>query len=142
MIAEDLELHGVGAPVAVPEWLRTLIQAVRSEAIKPKDARVKSLWDLLRRRELLRQSPWVKALLQRIWYQGLQARPRPETTYRLRVWLRRWDILPPPAVRLEARQSAGLHPLRPVRPVGTTRPVVVRPVGNRVRLTSAAAVRR
>ena len=54
MLSQDMELQGIGAPV--PDWLKGLIRAVRHEAIKPKDARVKSLWDLLRQRQLLRRS--------------------------------------------------------------------------------------
>ena len=55
MMSEDLELHGIGAEMMeVPDWLKGLIRAVRSEAMQPKDERVKSLWDLLRdRRQLL-----------------------------------------------------------------------------------------
>jgi hypothetical protein len=133
MIAEDLELQGLDAAAAVPDWLKGLIRAVRSEAMKPKDARVKSLWDLLRRRELLRRSPWLRTVLRRIWDQGLPARPRPRTTQELTMWLRRWGILPPLAVRpMPGRPVAArrLRPVRPVavRPVGTARPVAARPM--------------
>ena len=48
MMSEDLELQGIGADVAVPDWLRGLIRAIKSEAIQPKDERVKSLWNMLR----------------------------------------------------------------------------------------------
>ena len=76
-----MELQGIGAPV--PDWLKGLIRAVRREAIKPKDARVKSLWDLLRQRQLLRRSRWLKAVLRRIWTRGLSARPHPRTARRI-----------------------------------------------------------
>jgi hypothetical protein len=137
MMAEDSELRGIGAAVAVPDWLRGLIRAVRGEAIQPKDARVKSLWDLLRQRQLLRRSPWLKALLHRIWYRGLQARSRPRTTQRLKKRLRRWGILPPLAVRgAVASRPATMRPLAPV-PVQPVRPVAVKPVA----LTAVASVR-
>ena len=130
MLSEDMELQGIGAAGAVPDWLRSLIRAVRSEAIQPKDARVKTLWDLLRQRQLLRRSPWLKALLHRIWYQGLQARSRPRTTRRLKKRLRRWGILPPPAIRGAATpRSAAMPPLAPV-PMRAVHPVAVKPVGS------------
>lgn len=139
MMAEDMELQGFGAAVAVPDWLRGLIRSIRSEAIKPKDARVKSLWDLLRQRQLLVKSPWLKALLQRIWYKGLAARSRPRTTQRLKKRLRRWRILPPPAARgTAARRPAATRPLTPtampamrpvaLKPVASVRPAAMQPV--------------
>ena len=131
MMAEDLELQGIGAAVAVPDWLRGFIRSVRSEAIQPKDARVKSLWDLLRQRQLLRRSPWLKALLSRMWYQGLpQARPRPRTTRRVARRLRRWGILPPLAVRGAATpRPAAMRPLTRV-PIQAARPVALKPVAS------------
>ena len=131
MMAEDLELQGIGAAVAVPDWLRGFIRSVRSEAIQPKDARVKSLWDLLRQRQLLRRSPWLKALLNRMWYQGLpQARPRPRTTRRVARRLRRWGILPPLAVRGAAtHRPAAMRPLTQV-PIQAARPVALKPVAS------------
>jgi Transglutaminase-like superfamily len=131
MMAEDMELQGIGAPVVVPDWLKGLIQAVRGEAIQPKDARVKSLWDLLRERQLLRQSPWLKAVLSQIWYRGLPARSRPHTTLRLKTWLRRWRILPTAGAAVD--RPVAMRPLQParpvaVRPVRIVRPVAVRPV--------------
>ncbi|HSF09061.1 MAG TPA: transglutaminase-like domain-containing protein, partial [Nitrospirales bacterium] len=99
MMAEDLEFQGIGAAGVVPDWLRGLIRAVRSEAIQPKDPRVKSLWDLLRQRQLLRRSPRLKAVLRRIWSRGLSARPRPRTAGRIVRSLRRWGLLPPKSLR-------------------------------------------
>ncbi len=152
MMAEDLELQGMGVPVAVPDWLKGLIRAIRNEAIPPKDARVKSLWDLLRQRQLLRRSPWLKALLHRIWYQGLpQARPRPRATQRVKKRLRRWGILPAPAVSVAARPPVPPRPLAPgmvqplrpvaVKPVGTVRPAAMQPV-KPVQMQQAAATRK
>ena len=129
MMAEDMELRGIGGVGAVPDWLRGLIRSVRIEAVQPKDQRVKSLWDLLRQRQLLQRSPWLKAALHRIWSKGLSARPHPRTASRIKQRLRRWGILPPRAV------GAGMH--RPVftRPitraaVRAVRPVVLKPIAS------------
>ena len=67
MVSQDTELQAAVAAVAVPDWLRGLIRAVQQEALQPKDARVKSLWDLLRQRQLLGRSRWLQAVLRRIW---------------------------------------------------------------------------
>ena len=138
MMAEDMELQGIGAVGPVPDWLRGLIRAVRSEAIQPKDARIKSLWDLLRQRQLLRRSPWLKAALRRIWNQGLSARPRPRTASRIKRRLRLWGILPPISASAAAHRPAGMRPaaqaavqaVRPVvlKPVASVRPAVMQPV--------------
>ena len=79
MMAEDMELQGIDGVGAVPDWLKGLLRTVRTEAVQPKDARIKTLWDLLRQRQLLRRSPWLKAVLRRIWNRGLSARPHPRT---------------------------------------------------------------
>jgi hypothetical protein len=118
MMSEDLELRGIGAE----------IEAIKSEAMQPKDERVKSLWNLLRDRHELSTHPWLKEVLQRIWTKGLAARPRPLTTEKLVMRLRHIGILPStgagPAVH---RPGAGQHKtpmaMRPVRVVA------VRPVG-------------
>ncbi|MEO8133082.1 MAG: transglutaminase-like domain-containing protein [Betaproteobacteria bacterium] len=133
MRADDSELRGLNAAAAVPDWLRALIRAVRSEAVQARDPRVKSLWDLLRRRQLLSRSPWVKALLHRIWSKGLGARARPQTTQRLVSRLRRLGILPPPAAGAQTpppgvvRTMQRMQPVT-VRPVGTVRQWASRPV--------------
>ena len=138
MMAEDMELQGIGGVVAVPDWLRGLIRAVRLEAVQPKDTRVKSLWDLLRQRQLLRRSPWLKAVLFRIWNRGLSARPHPRTARRIKRRLRRWGILPPISVSAAAHIPAGMRPearvavqaVRPVvlKPVASVRPATMQPV--------------
>jgi len=132
MLSEDTELQGAVTNPAVPDWLRGLVRAVRHEAVQPKDARVKSLWDLLRQRQLLRRSPWIRRVLLFTWQRGLQARPRPHTARRLVRLLRRWGILPPLAA---VRRQVELGPLRPapfrrIKPVVVrqTRPVAIRPV--------------
>lgn len=149
MMAEDMELHGIGAGEVVPDWLRGLIRALRAEAIQPKDVRVKSLWDLLRQRQLLSRSPWLKAVLHRIWNRGLSARPRPRTASRIRRRLRLWRILPPKSVRATSHRPAvtravrraayqtvrpvALKPVASVRPAAMqrVRPVQMRPAGKR-----------
>jgi hypothetical protein len=138
MMAEDMELQGIGAVGPVPDWLRGLIRAVRSEAIQPKDTRVKSLWDLLRQRQLLRRSPWLKAALHRIWSKGLSARSRPRTASRIKQRLRRWGILPPKAVSAAMHRPAVTGPVpraavqafRPVtlKRVASVRPATMQPV--------------
>ena len=138
MTAEDLELRGIGGVGAVPDWLRGLIRAVRTEAIQAKDTRVKSLWDLLRQRQLLQRSPWLKAVLRRIWNRGLSARRRPRTASRIKQRLRRWGILPPISVGAAVHRPAGMRPVirtnvqavRPVvlKPVASVRPATMQPV--------------
>ena len=133
MMSENLELHDIGAAVEVPMWLKGLIRAIRSEAIQPKDERVKSLWNLLRDRRQLSTHPRIKEVLQRIWSKGLAARPRPLTTKELVTRLRHIGILPPagtgPAVhRPGAGRPRAPMAMRPVRAVAVkpVRPVMVR----------------
>jgi hypothetical protein len=142
MMSEDMELQGLDAPIAAPDWLRGLIRAVRREGLQPRDERVRSLWNLLRQRQLLGRSRWLRGILRYAWDRGLVARPRPRSTRRL-VWrLRRWGILPPPLPRVSVRHPVAIRPLAPVtmRPV---RPVVARPVQPvRVRPPATATARR
>lgn len=138
MLSDAMELQGMDAAVAVPDWLKGLIRAVRSEAIKPKDPRVKSLWDLLRQRQLLRRSPWLKTVLRRIWSGGLSARPHPRTAGRIVRRLRLWGILPPKSVKtatprptvVRASAPAATQAMRPValKPVASVRPAAMQPV--------------
>lgn len=92
---------------------------------------MRQLWNLLRQRQVLNRSQWARELLRRIWDRGLAARPRPITTRRLILRLRRWGILPPRATGTSygpARPTpAGL---RPIQRVTTQRlqPVVARRV--------------
>jgi hypothetical protein len=144
MMADDMD-RGIGANAMVPDWLRGLIRAVRREALLPKDARVKSLWDLLRQRQLLARSPWLRGLLLRCW-QGLPARERPRTTRRLVARLRSLGILPPRAVGAVAQgpvftQVRDLRRAWPgrLRRVAAIRPVVMTPV-RPVRLQPAMRV--
>lgn len=139
MMAEDRELQGMGGIGAVPDWLKGLLRAVRLEAIQPKDARVKSLWDLLRQRQLLNRSPWIKAVLRRIWNRGLSARPHPRTERRIKLRLRHWGILPPIPVSAAGYRSAGIR-ARAQSAIQTARPVVLKPVAS-VRPTTMQPVR-
>jgi hypothetical protein len=138
-MTQDIDQHGVVGVAEVDDWLKGLIRAVWKEAVPPKDARVKSLWDLLRQRQLLGRSPWLQRVLRRIWTQGLAARVRPHTARRLVRRLRRLGILPPRAgapgvapisISVQAGGPARLVPLRPVvsPPAGPRGPIVVRPV--------------
>jgi hypothetical protein len=129
-MAQDMELQGMDGVGQAPDWLRGLIRAVRREAIQPKDARVKSLWDLLRGRQLLRADPWLRSLLLRIWSRGLSARRRPLTTRRLVQTLRQAGILPTRALPPGGRPVAALRPFARVglRPVAVRRWARARPV--------------
>jgi len=129
MMAEDMELQGMGGIGAVPDWLRGLLRTVRLEAVQPKDPRVKSLWDLLRQRQLLNRSPWLKAVLRRIWNRGLSARPHPRTARRIKLRLRRWGILPPISVNTAAYRPAGIR-ARAQSAVQPAQPVVLKPVAS------------
>jgi hypothetical protein len=126
MLSQDVELQGAFGAEAVPDWLRGFLRAVHREAIPPRDPRVKSLWDLLRQRQLLGRSPWLRAVLRLIWTRGLAARPRPWTTRRLVRRLRRWGILPPRMVAATERRPLSFRPRRiqsrAVRPVGRVQP--------------------
>ena len=139
MMAEDMELQGMDGIGAVPDWLRGLLRSVRLEAVQPKDTRVKSLWDLLRQRRLLNRSPWLKAVLRRIWNRGLSARPHPRTARRIKLRLRRWGILPPISVRAAAYRPVGIR-ARAQSAVQTVRPVTLKPVAS-LRPTTMQSVR-
>ena len=138
MLSDDMELQGIGTAVAVPDWLRGLIRSVRHEAIKPKDPRIKSLWNLLKQRQLLGKSPWLKAVLLRMWNQGLSARPHPRTAHRIVRRLRLWGIWPPKSASATANRPATMGPLAPaamqamrpvaLKPVATVQPAAMQPV--------------
>ncbi len=122
MRSRDGNLQGTEAAVtSVPDWLRDLIRAFRSQGLQPKVQRVRSLWNLLRQRGLLSRSRRVRVLLLYAWRNGLRPRPRPRTTRRLVRQLRRWGILPgltvsrvaPRPVRIRALRPIVVQPLRP-----------------------------
>lgn len=123
MMSADMDLRGIGVEMEVPMRLRSLIRAIRGEAIRPKDERVRSLWNALRKRQQLSTHPWIKEVLQRIWTKGLAARPRPLTTEKLVTRLQQIGLLPPggagPTGQRARRPPMAMRPVRvvPVRPV-------------------------
>jgi hypothetical protein len=119
VLEEDQELHGLSQAEAASGWLPGLLRAIEREGVQPRDARVRSLWELLRRRGLLRRSPWLRALLVRVWRQGLTTRPRPRTARRLARLLQLWGLLP----RHDGRPTT----LTRTRPLRRLRPVTLRP---------------
>jgi Transglutaminase-like enzymes, putative cysteine proteases len=134
MLSEFAAQPGSTTTQTVPDWLRGLIRAVRQDGMQPRDERVRTLWNLLRQRGLLSQSPWMRATLLYFWQKGLVNRARPITTWRLKRKLRRWGILP---VVGTARpwQSATLPPvqgrswagrIRPLEQRGGLRPIIRR----------------
>jgi hypothetical protein len=138
-MTQDIDRQGIVGVAEADDWLKGVVRAVWKEAVPPKDARVKSLWDLLRQRQLLGRSPWLRSVLRRIWDQGLAARVRPRTARRLVRRLRHLGILPPRvgasgigpiSVSVQTGGPARLVPLRPVvaPPPGPRRPIAVRPV--------------
>lgn len=129
MLSENTELQGLGAVAPVPDWLKGLLRSVRNEAIKPKDHRVRSLWSLLAQRKLLQRSPWLKAVLQRIWQKGLSARPRPRTTRKIVLRLRKWGILPQKVGRVVTHHPMSARPSAPA-PMQAMRPVVLKAVAS------------
>jgi hypothetical protein len=125
--------------------LEGLIRGVRSEGLPAKDARVRAVWELLRRRRLLDRSPWLKALLRATWRRGLPPRLRPRTTRRLLWLLARWQVIPAlgpprrPASSMRRGPSVGPwprdHRLAPASR-GTGRPRPAQQGGTRVRSRS------
>lgn len=113
-------------------WLRDLLRGIRRDGVQPRDPRVKALWGLLRRRQLLGQSPWLRDRLRYIWQQGLNARHRPRTTSRLLALLRNWGVLS--ARPLQHRVASGpvtrttLRPMQRLRPVALRRVASLRPM--------------
>ena len=126
----------------IPDWLRGLLRAVRQDGMKSRDERVRRLWNLLKQKRVLGQSPWMQARLRYIWKNGLVNRSRPITTRRMRRRLRRWGILPAVGI---TRSQIPTRPLQsvPLRPV-QARPVTgsVRPLGQRTPQRSLAPGRR
>jgi hypothetical protein len=140
MMAPDRQADG-SALGKVPAGMRGLVRAVRREGLQPRDPRVKFLWDLLRQRQLLSRSRWLRSLLLLMWQRGLPPRQRPVTARRLVQLLTRWGIAQPragaavgppwvvrPGVRLPLRRRRRRPGMRlPVRPLWV-RPGVRRPI--------------
>ena len=140
-VSQDLNLPEA-ATASVPDWLVGLMRAVQTTGLQPKDARVKSLWNLLQQRQLLRRSRWLQVVLRRIWSRGLEARPHPRAATRLERLLRRWGILPRLATSQVAPHPIPIHPVTPVmvRPIQPVAVHAVQPV--KVQPRGLAAVRR
>lgn len=135
MMAGEEHLQGLGAAASVPSWMGAFLRALGGEAIRPKDERVKQLWVLLRTRQLLDRSPWLKAVLRRIWQRGLSARPRPRTVNRIVGHLGRWGLLPPPHTPQAKGSGSGtaapaMQSVQPVtlRPVAAVQPAALQPI--------------
>lgn len=88
------ELQGFAAITHSPNWLPSLIQNVRQGGLKPKDPRVKSLWILLRQRQLLHRNPRLAKLLKFMWQKGLSNQPRPRQAKRIEQFMQQWRLLP------------------------------------------------
>ena len=124
------------APTLGRGWLRALLHGIREAGVQPNDPRVKALWQLLRRRQLLARSPWARSRLRFIWQKGLSARPRPNTIARLLALLRtRAQLIASPQRRQwAARRAAMPRPaMRRMQPVMVRRVATLRPVGRPVR---------
>lgn len=134
------QLGATASPV--PDWLRGFLRAVRQEGMKSRDERVRRLWNLLKQKRVLGQSPWMQARLRYIWKNGLVNRSRPITAQRMRRRLRRLGILPTRGTTRSQIPTRHLQsvPLRPAQ----ARPVTgsVRPLGQRTPQRSLAPGRR
>jgi hypothetical protein len=114
-------------------WLRALIRGIRQDGVQARDPRVKALWDLLRRRQLLTRDPWVRTRLRAIWQRGLVARQRPRAAARILALLRNGrapGVRPlPPRMTSVPRGVVSPHPMRRLQPVALRRVATLRPVG-------------
>jgi hypothetical protein len=116
MLSQDPELQGAAALTGTA-WVSSLVQAVHRGGLRPRDERVRNLWNLLRQRGRLRL--WTRALLLYMWRNGLRPAPRRYTATLLASRLRIWGILP----RLPGRRAATR-----LRRARALRPVAMRPV--------------
>lgn len=124
----------VQAPALGRGWLRALLQGIRETGVQPRDPRVKALWELLRRRQLLARSPWARTRVRFIWQKGLNARPRPKTIARLVALLRNRGPLTAGAERRQwakgpRRRAMVQSSMRRLQPVVVRRVATLRPVG-------------
>lgn len=119
-------------PVLTRGWLRSLLRGIRQHGVPPRDPRVRALWVLLRRRQVLDRNAWLKATLRRIWQNGLGNRHRPRTTVQMLALLRAWGVLRPrPLARYAAggiRRPVAIRPLQRLRPVTLHRVATARPL--------------
>lgn len=77
-----------------------VLRGVQGLGLPARDPRVRALWAELRRRGVLRESPWLRAVLLLIWRDGLAARERPRTVRRIAQELNRFGLLPAGAADL------------------------------------------
>jgi hypothetical protein len=124
----------VQAPALGRGWLRALLQAIRETGVQPRDPRVKALWQLLRRRQLLARSPWARTRLKFIWQKGLNAKPRPRTIARLLALLKNRGPLTATPQRRQwshgpRRAMMARSPMRRLQPVVVRRVATLRPLG-------------
>jgi hypothetical protein len=129
-------LQGLAAKPSPVTWLPQLIQNVQQGGLKPQDPRVKTLWNLLRQRQLLNRSPWLKKVLGFMWKRGLSARARPNRARRIEKLMQQWGFLP--AVPVATARNIQAIAQKPV-PVSTMQPVSIRPVPG-VRVTPITQV--
>jgi hypothetical protein len=137
----------MNTPALSRGWLRDLMRGIRQDGVQPRDPRIKALWDLLRRRQLLARDPWARNRLRYIWQKGLNVRPRPRTTHRLLTLLRSRGVMR--ARPLQRRVSAVpgtaatmRRPMRPLQPVALRRVATLRPVGRQQPMRPVAGQRR
>lgn len=128
-------------------WLRDLMRGIRQEGVQPRDPRVKALWNLLRRRQLLARDPLMRDRLRYIWQKGLNVRPRPRTTQRLLTLLRSRGVMRarPLQRHVSTRPRAAAmmrRPMQPLRPVALRRVATLRPVGRQQPIRPVARPRR
>lgn len=121
------------APALGRGWLRALLQGIRETGVQPRDPRVKALWALLRRRQLLARSPWARTRLKFIWQKGLNAKPRPRTIARLLALLKNRGPLTASPQRRQwstgPRRAAMRSSMRRLQPVVVRRVATLRPLG-------------
>jgi hypothetical protein len=123
-------LQSFAAVTPSPNWLPDLIQTIQQGSLQPKDARVKSLWTLLRQQQLLQSNPRLTKLLKFMWQHGLSARPRPKHAKYIEQLMQRWALLPTPTVSTVSIATPQQRIVRPLHRV-TVRPVAgvtVKPV--------------
>jgi hypothetical protein len=105
------ELQGLAAMTTPPNWLPSLIQNVRQGSLRPKDPRVRFLWNLLKQRQLLHRSQWLPKALGFMWKRGLSARPRPNRARRIERLMQQWKILPGMPISTAHRSSQPMSTL-------------------------------
>jgi len=131
MLSENFGQPGGSTSLAIPDWLQGFLRAVRQEGMKPRDERVRRLWNLLKQKQVLSESRWMQDRLRYIWNNGLVNRSRPLTVRRMRRRLRRWGILPSGT---SSRPGQPWSVRRPIRPLGQR--VALRPVGQLQKVTT------